>query len=171
MPENLPKLSIVVSFCNEQGNVIPLMDEIHETLAHRFKLEIVAVDDGSSDDTVGELHRSRAMYPGVRMFCHVRDMGQSAALVTGVWAASADVIVTLDDRQQLCRWADNTPAVGALVLYHPAQAERVEAAAPSLKRVMSSRDDNVIVARIPPQTPLCCAESEGWRRGRLAICA
>jgi dolichol-phosphate mannosyltransferase len=54
------------------------------------------VDDGSSDATVAEISRLAARMPQVRLLRHTRNCGQSAAIRTGVRAARATWIATLD---------------------------------------------------------------------------
>jgi glycosyltransferase involved in cell wall biosynthesis len=88
-------LSIVVPVKDEAGNAALLAREIGEALEHEEEFEIVFVDDGSSDGTVQELLALRPELP-LRILVHGRNLGQSRALRTGVRAARADVIVTLD---------------------------------------------------------------------------
>ena len=90
------EFSIVVPVCNEAGNVLPLLREITRALTGRGAYEVICVDDGSDDATAAELRRGRADFPVLRVLRHRRRCGQSGALLTGVRAARADWIVTLD---------------------------------------------------------------------------
>jgi len=54
------------------------------------------VDDGSDDRTPETLREARAKYPALRVVRHKYSCGQSAAVATGVKAARAPVIATLD---------------------------------------------------------------------------
>jgi dolichol-phosphate mannosyltransferase len=90
------RLSVVVPVCNEADNVGPLAREIHAALA-ACPHEILFVDDGSTDGTVAALHAARAAgVTGLRVLRHERRSGQSTAVRTGVRAARADWIATLD---------------------------------------------------------------------------
>jgi len=80
---------------NEAGNTEPLITEIAAVLAGT-NFEIVVVDDGSSDDTAAELDRARERCPDLRVVRHLRQSGQSLALITGVKAAQGSWIATLD---------------------------------------------------------------------------
>ncbi len=91
-----PSLSVVVPVFNEAENVAPLIDEIAAALADHGPIEIIYVDDGSTDDTVARLSACRADRPILRVLRHDRRSGQSAAVRTGVAAARAPWIVTLD---------------------------------------------------------------------------
>ena len=79
---------------DEAGNVVPLAREIAGALTGEV-YEAIFVDDGSSDSTVTELLALRGEMP-LRVVAHGRNLGQSRAVRTGVRAARADVIVTLD---------------------------------------------------------------------------
>lgn len=94
-PDGTPSVSVVVPVRNEEGNIAPLVEEISAALAGT-PFEIVYVDDGSSDGTRAELvrlMRERAWLRGIR---HGESCGQSAAVRTGVAAARAPIVVTLD---------------------------------------------------------------------------
>src|SRR5205814_1781018 len=88
------QISVVVPVKDEAGNVVPLAREIASALqGERF--EMIFVDDGSSDATTDELSRAREQIP-LRILAHGRNLGQSRALRTGVRAAKAPMVVTLD---------------------------------------------------------------------------
>jgi dolichol-phosphate mannosyltransferase len=88
------EISVVVPVKDEAGNVVPLAREIAQALeGERF--EIIFVDDGSSDATTDELVGVRGQMP-LRILAHGRNLGQSRALRTGVRAAKAPLVVTLD---------------------------------------------------------------------------
>ena len=88
-------LSVVVPVKDEAGNAAPLAREIAAALKDEGAFEIIFVDDGSSDGTASELLALRAQLP-LRILVHSRNLGQSRALRTGVRAARAELIATLD---------------------------------------------------------------------------
>jgi dolichol-phosphate mannosyltransferase len=92
----VPTLSVVVPVRNEIGNVAPLVEEIALALASRGRFEIVYVNDGSSDNTEKELLALMATRPWLRQIKHATSCGQSSAVRTGVAAARAPIVVTLD---------------------------------------------------------------------------
>lgn len=91
-----PRLSVIVPVFNEGENVIPLLDEIERALAPLGPFEAVFVDDCSTDDTPARLAAAVAEGRPVRLLRHRRQSGQSAAVRTGVKAARAPWIATLD---------------------------------------------------------------------------
>lgn len=90
------QFSIIVPVYNEARNVQPLVQEISQVLAARSDWELIYVDDGSDDDTMAELRRVQHFCPALRVLRHQSRSGQSSALLTGVRAARAAWIVTLD---------------------------------------------------------------------------
>lgn len=96
-----PELSIVVPVMNEEGNIWPLISDILDAFKGR-NIEIVYVDDASTDNTADELQKTKAKVPALRVLTHIQRSGQSAALRTGIYAATAPLIGTLDgDGQNL----------------------------------------------------------------------
>jgi len=85
----------VVPVRNEAGNIAPLVDEIAAALAGRA-FEIIYVDDGSTDATGAELLALMRARPYLRQIRHANSCGQSAAVRTGVRAARAPIVATLD---------------------------------------------------------------------------
>ena len=91
-----PELSVVVPVKNEAENIGPLIDEIAAALASGPVHEIVYVDDGSDDATPDRLAEAAGRHPQLRVVRHRRSCGQSAAVRSGIFAARAPLIATLD---------------------------------------------------------------------------
>jgi len=87
--------SVVVPVCNEAENVEPLAREIDAALRGRA-YEMIFVDDGSTDETAANLRALKQFLPALRVLRHSFRSGQSAAVATGVRAARAPWIATLD---------------------------------------------------------------------------
>ena len=90
------QFSIVIPVYNEAGNVQPLVAEISRAMEGAGAYEIIYVDDGSDDATRRELQVARGRCAALRVLRHRRRSGQSGALLSGVRAASAPWIITLD---------------------------------------------------------------------------
>jgi dolichol-phosphate mannosyltransferase len=89
------KLSVVIPLNNECANVRPLLGEIAGVFAG-MDYEIVAVDDGSTDGTLGELRCVANEIGRVRILHHDTRRGQSTALYNGIRAARSELVATLD---------------------------------------------------------------------------
>ncbi|QSX79963.1 glycosyltransferase family 2 protein [Lysobacter solisilvae] len=92
----MPQLSVVVPVFNEQDNVASLVEEIVRALRGVTPFEIVYVDDHSRDNTLAILQQLKAQVPELRVLQHTTQSGQSTAVRTGVKAARAPWIATLD---------------------------------------------------------------------------
>jgi len=90
------RFSIVVPVYNEAGNILPLLHEISQAMSGRGQCEVIYVDDGSDDGTHNVLQRAQGEFPTLRVLRHPQRSGQSSALLTGVRAAQAPWIITLD---------------------------------------------------------------------------
>jgi len=121
-----PAVSVVVPVRNEAGNVAPLVAEIAAALAGRV-FEILYVNDGSRDGTEQELRGLMTLRPWLRQLRHAQSCGQSAAVRSGVIAARAAVVVTLDGDGQ------NDPA------FIPALLAALEQGAPQIGLVAGQR--------------------------------
>lgn len=91
-----PALSVVVPVHNEADNIAPLLSEIYAALEGRIEYEIIYIDDGSDDGTHERLSVLARTVARLRTIRHCRRAGQSAAMVTGIQAARAPWIATLD---------------------------------------------------------------------------
>ena len=93
MSDQPPEVSVVIPVYNEEENVAPLAEEVKAALEAAGKsFELIYVDDGSSDATAARCEAIEY----VTTIRHERNQGQSAATITGIAAAKAPVIVTLD---------------------------------------------------------------------------
>ncbi|MCH8489761.1 MAG: glycosyltransferase family 2 protein [Oceanicaulis sp.] len=90
-----PDLSVIAPMHNEAGNAAALVREIHGALEGR-SFEIICVNDASTDGTLDELIALKPDIAELRVLSHRVNAGQSRALRTGVLAARAPVICTLD---------------------------------------------------------------------------
>lgn len=91
-----PALAVVVPVKNEADNIFPLITEIHAALASVLPFEIIYVDDGSDDETPAKLDEAQKQFPMLRVVRHAHSCGQSQAVHSGVRAARAPWIATLD---------------------------------------------------------------------------
>jgi dolichol-phosphate mannosyltransferase len=125
--KTIPAVSVVVPVRNEAGNVAPLVAEIAAALDGRWLYEVVYVNDGSTDGTEAELRSLKAQHPWLRPLRHAQSCGQSSALRSGVAAARAPIVVTLDGDGQ------NDPA------FLPKLIEALQAGAPRVGLVAGQR--------------------------------
>jgi len=95
MVDRLPEISVVVPVYNEAENAPELVAEIDAALSGRA-YEMIFVNDASSDDTAKVLTDLKVKYAELRVISHRQNAGQSRAVRSGVMAAKAQIIATLD---------------------------------------------------------------------------
>jgi len=90
-------LSIVIPVLNEVESLDPLYQEIEEVAAaNGLEIEVIFVDDGSTDGSWDAIRRLAAGDPRVRGLHFRRNFGKSAALTAGFDEALGELIITLD---------------------------------------------------------------------------
>ncbi|HEY3696393.1 glycosyltransferase family 2 protein [Phenylobacterium sp.] len=141
----LPDISVVVPVFDEEGAAPALAREIAQAFAGR-DFEILFIDDASRDGTLAALSALKADIPQLRVLSHRANAGQSRAIRSGVLAARAPIVVTLDGDGQ------NDPADGPgladALAAGPAQlalvgGERVKRQDSAAKRVASRLGNGV----------------------------
>jgi glycosyltransferase involved in cell wall biosynthesis len=83
------KISVVIPAYNEEKNITPVLEELLEA---DYVHEVIVVDDGSKDGTAALV----GQYPRIRLVQHPYNIGNGAAIKTGIRSASGDVIVLMD---------------------------------------------------------------------------
>jgi dolichol-phosphate mannosyltransferase len=92
----MPSVSIIVPTLNEAGNIDPLLERIFKVRDdHALDLEVVFVDDASTDGTCGEIRAWQAAYP-VRLVSRDFDDGLAGAVMAGARAAKGEYAVVMD---------------------------------------------------------------------------
>jgi dolichol-phosphate mannosyltransferase len=97
MASDRPALSIVLPCYNEEENLRPLFQAVHQALdGLQLPYEIIVTDDGSTDASWATLKECATRDPFLRGLRLARHCGQSAALWAGIQAARGRCIITLD---------------------------------------------------------------------------
>jgi glycosyltransferase involved in cell wall biosynthesis len=92
-----PHLSVIVPFFNEQDSVVPLYRAIIDAVEPLgITLEMVFVDDRSTDATLARAISVARTDPRVRIVRFRRNYGQTAAMAAGLEHAKGAVLVTMD---------------------------------------------------------------------------
>ena len=158
-----PKLSIVAPVFNEAGNLKRLAAETASALAATgFDYELILVDDLSGRSSREELAAVAAEDASVRALSLDRHGGQSAALLAGLRAARAPLVVTMD--ADLQNDPADIPAIVALLEEHDVVSGVRARRRDTLPRRLASRVSNHVrrLALGDPCTDIGCA-LKGYR--------
>ncbi len=91
------KLSIVLPVYNEKDNIEPLYKELRGELeALSLSYEVIAVNDGSRDQSAAVLDVLAARDKHFKVIHLSKNYGQTAALSAGLDASSGDVLIPMD---------------------------------------------------------------------------
>ncbi len=96
-PSNLPDpderrlVSVVMPAYDEAATIAVVLERV---LALDLRVELIVVDDGSSDDTVAIVEGVGD--PRVTLLRHERNRGKGAAVRTGIHASTGDIVVIQD---------------------------------------------------------------------------
>ncbi|MEK6709830.1 MAG: glycosyltransferase family 2 protein [Nitrospinota bacterium] len=122
-------LSVVIPCHNEEGNVEALWAELRPVLEELGReWEVIFVDDASTDATLARLRRLESREEGVRVVTHARNLGESAAQLSGFAAARGELVATMDadlqnDPKDLPRLIEALGEAGAVCGVRPRRAD------------------------------------------------
>ena len=142
-------ISIVLPVYNEAGNLATFIPELSEVLRNLgCSYEIIAVDDGSTDDSLDTLRRLKDDEPNLRIIRFRRNFGQTAGFAAGFDLARGFNVITMDADGQ------NDPADIPKLLeimeegeYDIVSGWRQDRKEPFLSRRLPSMIANRIIAR------------------------
>lgn len=98
-------VSIVIPVFNEAEMIRTSIPQILSVLDHalsqrdvdcNLRVEVIAVDDGSSDNTAQILASMQAQEPRLRPLSFTRNFGKEAAILAGLQEARGDAVVVID---------------------------------------------------------------------------
>jgi dolichol-phosphate mannosyltransferase len=116
-----PRLSVVLPVYNESEAIVPVLRELATVLEAALPAawEVLAVNDGSTDDTAQRILDVSREFPAVRHVELAANVGQSGALWMGFRVARAELLATMDADGQ------NDPADLPLLLESLGDADAV----------------------------------------------
>src|SRR5215470_1219441 len=96
-PETAPMITVIIPAYNEGSMVETSIDSVAAAAYPAGRLEILAIDDGSTDDTWGYIQRAAKRNSSVVTAVRLpQNLGKRGALAEGFRRAHGDVLVTID---------------------------------------------------------------------------
>lgn len=144
-----PELSVIIPIYDEQDNIEPLCRTLIPALRRIGRsFEIIAVNDGSKDQSRVILKAIAATTPELKIVDFCRNYGQTAAMMAGIDHASGRIIISLD--ADLQNDPDDIPALLQKIDegYDVASGWRVVRQDAAIRRNLLSRIANRVISRI-----------------------
>jgi len=93
-----PELSVILPVYNESEAIVPVLRELADIMEQHWsgRWEILAINDGSSDNTADEIASLVEKQPAIRLINLEKNVGQSGALWMGFREARSEWLATLD---------------------------------------------------------------------------
>lgn len=146
---DLISLSIILPVYNEEESLRALFDQLLPILRSMpGTFEVLAVNDGSLDNSLTVLNSIAADYNQVRVIDFRRNYGQTAAMMAGFNQARGEIIVTLDSDLQ--NDPADIPAMVAKIMegYDVVSGWRSDRKDAALTRNLPSKIANALISRI-----------------------
>lgn len=99
----MKKITIIIPSFNEEKNVRPFYDEVSKYINQpNYEFELLYVNDGSRDDTLGEMKKLHELDKKVRYISFSRNFGKESAMHAGLMESKdSDAVIMIDcDLQQ-----------------------------------------------------------------------
>ncbi|MDR3374024.1 MAG: glycosyltransferase family 2 protein [Ancalomicrobiaceae bacterium] len=95
-----PLISVVLPMRNESRGLARLFERLVPVLEKIGPYEMVAIDDGSTDDTLSRLKQLRRTYPRLKVVSLSRNFGKEIAVTAGLARTSGACVVIMDSDLQ-----------------------------------------------------------------------
>jgi glycosyltransferase involved in cell wall biosynthesis len=92
--ERMVTVSVIVPAYNEEDSILRVLNAVASQQSERVKLEVIVVDDGSSDRTVEILRERPELYAG--LITLTPNGGKGAAVKAGLGRATGDYVLIQD---------------------------------------------------------------------------
>jgi glycosyltransferase involved in cell wall biosynthesis len=89
-------LSVVVPCYNESATLAACVDRLRAIATSGLRLEIVIVNDASTDDSLEQARELEMRYPEIKVITHSLNQGKGAALRSGFESVTGDFVAVQD---------------------------------------------------------------------------
>jgi glycosyltransferase involved in cell wall biosynthesis len=148
-PEAALHLSVIVPIFNEEESIDRLLERLFAVLDRlQYRFEIIAVNDGSRDGSLGLLREAAKIRPELKIVNFRRNYGQTAAMMAGIDHAAGEVIAAID--ADLQNDPDDIPALLAKLEegFDVVSGWRKHRQDAAIRRNLVSRVANSLISRI-----------------------
>lgn len=90
------KLSVIIPVFNEEKTIREVIKRVASVKIHGVDIEIIVVDDGSTDGTSAKLKAQSLKRKNIAIIAHKKNQGKGATVRTGIMHAGGDYILIQD---------------------------------------------------------------------------
>lgn len=94
MPSKLLKLSVLIPVYNEETTIIHILEKVNEQRIEDVNIEIIVIDDGSTDNSLNLLKSNPRLYS--KLIELKNNVGKGGAVKAGLKAATGEYILFQD---------------------------------------------------------------------------
>ncbi len=96
-PKQRPNYSIIIPAYNESARIGLTLEKVLEYIAHRgWDAEVIAVDDGSSDDTADVVRKYATQNPRLRLLQNQGNRGKGYSVRNGMLHGQGEILLFSD---------------------------------------------------------------------------
>lgn len=93
----LKQIDIIIPAHNEEGNILPIYNELRSILdGVHYEFKILFIDDGSNDKTIELIKELSRNDPKVKYIELSRNFGHQNAIKAGIDASTAEIMIMMD---------------------------------------------------------------------------
>ena len=89
-------VSAIIACKNEEQSIYECIECIYQSNYPQEQLEVIAIDDGSTDGTYKEMRRAQAKYPSLQIISFPKNLGKREGMAAAARAASGEILVYVD---------------------------------------------------------------------------
>jgi hyaluronan synthase len=98
-----PTVSVVIACKDEEASIARTIKAVYDSDYNHDKIEVIAVDDGSTDNTLSEMRRTQEVFPKIKIISFATNRGKRHAMASGARVATGDIMIYVDSDSFLAR--------------------------------------------------------------------
>ncbi len=92
----LPKISVIIACKNEEDSIRKTIDHIYASDYPQDLMEVITINDGSTDGTLREMRLAARIYPHLMIINFKKNLGKRHGMAAGARRAKGDILVYID---------------------------------------------------------------------------
>lgn len=92
----LPTVSVIVACKNEEASIYRTIAGIYDSYYPVERMQVIVVNDGSTDGTLAEMQRAQADNPTLEIIDFPKNLGKRHGMAAGARAANGEILIYVD---------------------------------------------------------------------------